>query len=87
MGRNENLICEILQIIESNPYCDASAITLKGYDCSTVLNQLMLIHKEHLILAEPEVDENGEAVKLFNIHLTLRGLIFLKKFSSMQIIS
>ncbi|HVO75216.1 MAG TPA: DUF2513 domain-containing protein [Ignavibacteriaceae bacterium] len=84
MGRDERLIYEILQIIEENPYCSSSVITIKGYDNQSVLKHIMNICRENLIIAEPAADESGETENFMNMHLTLRGLLYLKKLDSIS---
>jgi hypothetical protein len=82
MGRNENLIRKILQIIEEKPYCSTSAISIKGFSKDCIFIQLSLICREHLIAAEPSIDESGIMTDLFNIHLTLSGFNYLRNTSS-----
>ncbi|MGE5807067.1 MAG: DUF2513 domain-containing protein [Ignavibacteria bacterium] len=86
MGRNENLIRKILQIIEERPYCSSSAISIKGFSKDCIFIQLSLICREHLIAAEPAIDENGIMNDLFNIRLTLSGLNYLRSISYFQTI-
>ncbi|MGE5798152.1 MAG: hypothetical protein ACM34N_15310 [Ignavibacteria bacterium] len=78
---NVNLICRILELIEEKPYCSLSSIELKNYDNDSVLAQLIIILKEKLIRAEIGLNEKGEIINLFNIHLTLNGLLYLKKLN------
>jgi hypothetical protein len=75
------MICSILEIIEKKPYCSLSSIALKNYDNDLVLAQLKIIQKEKLIRAEIDLNEKGEIINLFNIHLTLNGLLYLKKLN------
>ncbi len=75
-----NLLCRILEIIEDKPYCSLSSIVLKNYDNDSVQDQLKIILEEKLIRAETALNEKGEIINLFNIHLTLNGLLYLKKF-------
>ena len=84
MGRNENLIRKILQIIEEKPYCTSSAISIHGFSRDCIFIQLSLICREHLIAAEPATDESGTMTDLFNIHLTLSGLNYLRSISPFQ---
>ena len=82
MGRNENLTYKILELVEEKPYCSSSAVVIEGYNKDSVFKQLKFILKDNLILAEPFTDGNGEIVSLNNIHLTLRGLIYMRKLTS-----
>jgi hypothetical protein len=68
-------------MVEEKPYCSLSSIALKNYDNDSVLAQLKIILKEKLIRAETAADEKGEIINLFNIHLTLNGLLYLKKLN------
>lgn len=76
MGRNENLTRKILHIIEEEPYCSSSEIIIKGFTSTCIYIELKLMFMEHLIAAEQEADEYKES--LFNIHLTLKGLKYLR---------
>ncbi|HVO72541.1 MAG TPA: hypothetical protein VMT35_00845 [Ignavibacteriaceae bacterium] len=78
----ENMIYKILGAIEEKPYCSSDSIALNNFDNDFVLNQLKIILREKLILAEPAVNESGEVSNLFNIRLTLKGLKHLKKLNS-----
>ena len=84
MGRNENLIRKILQIIEEKPYCTSSSIIIEGFSRDCISIQLNLICREHLIAAEHSFDESEIMTDLFNIHLTLAGFNYLRNSGSYQ---